>query len=439
MKNVFINEIKPELEDNGEIQDIRISFLKALELSVLQDENLNLIRFSWQKDNLDLKQARSMILPRVILQLYNETYYSNSEKKIKDNLDGGLMFQYNFLNLFFQGGHISLKKAALQSSLIKGKIEIRNLFFRFLLLLMEIEHNRKEVELAKELLKYATDGLTLSERLAKTGQIKPGEIWTWNHHVTDARERLDKEKSHLEYLQRSLKFMLGKTNCRNIEVLNVQKFIPEIQEFNKQEIKLPKLILDAWQKRDEVKLAEINLFISEMSLAKSKLSWLNYFRISLGLGRFFIYRDGDRANFTLNTSIALPILDMGDTKRLKKKAEIERNFCRTRVKNLARLISREAREAVEKIKALKSSTLNSEKMVQRMEEQGEVIKRLIELNQSEIQDLYLARITGLNARQKYYRTNFELKKAILQLKKIRGTLLTRELEEKLIKKMLRET
>jgi len=436
MKTVYLNEIKPELEKGVGIQDIQISFEKALELSIQENENLSLIRFSWKKDKIDLKQARSLIFPRVKLQIFNETYYSNSEKKIKDNIDGGLMFQYNFLNLLFQGGHISIKKAALQSSIIKGRIEIQNLFLRFLLILMERDYNIKEIELSENFLKYATGGLALSERLAKEGRIKPGETWTWSHYVYDARERYEEAKNRLEFLQRSIKFMLGKTNSGKIEVLNVKRFIPEIDRFHKQEIKIPGVILEAWQQRNEVKLAEVTLFMSEMKLVKSKLGWLNYFRISLGFGRFFIYRDDDRANVTLNTSITLPIFDMGDAKRIKKKAEIDRDISRTRVKNLARIISREVREAVEKVKTLKSSTLNSEKMVQRMKQQKEIVKRLIKLNQAEVLDLYLARIACLNARQKYHHTCFELKKAIVQLKKVRGALVNPELEEKLIKKML---
>ena len=82
--------------------------------------------------------------------------------------------------------------------------------------------------------------------------------------------------------------MLGKTNSGKIEVLNKKKFIPEINPNEYLLSKHTNVISEAWEKRMEVKLAEINLFVSEMNLVKSKLCWLNYFRISLGFGRFFI-------------------------------------------------------------------------------------------------------------------------------------------------------
>jgi outer membrane protein TolC len=436
LNRVYLNEIKPELQKQEEARDIQIPVEKALELSAMQDENLNLIRLGWKKNRLDLKQTRSLLFPRIQLQVYNETYYSNTEKKIKDNIDGGLMLQYNFLNLLFQGGQISIKKAALQSSLIKGRIEIRNLFYRLLLLLMEIDYNLREVELGKKLLKYSKDGLTLSQKLAKEGRIHPRDTWTWNHTIYDAREGYEEAKNRLEFSQRKLKYLMGKSNRAKIEVLNKEKYIPQINPNDHLNHKLPDIISESWKKRMEVKLEGINLFMSEMKLVKSKLSWLNYFRISLGFGRFFIYRDDDRANVSLSTSIVLPIFDMGDAKRKRKKAEIDRDMSRTRITNLARNISREAREAVEKVRMLKSRAINIKKMAKQLEQQKQIIKRSIKMNRAEALDLYLARISYLNVRLQTIQACLAFNKAILQLKKIRGTLLSPLLEEKIINKML---
>lgn len=434
MKRVYMNEIKPVLDKTGETEELNISFQRALELSVLNDEDLALLYFSWKKDLLDLKQARSMLFPRVNLRAFNETYYSNEDRKIKNNIDGGLLLQYNLVNLLFQRDKISIRKVVSERSLIKGRIEVQNIFFRLLVLLMEIEYNREEVKLREKAQQYAKDGLTISKQLARGGRIKPRITWKWDNDVQETREKYQEAKADLECSQRSLKYMLGKINPGNVDVLNAGTFMPPIDRYQNLEIKIPEAITDAWNLRYEVKLAELNLFLSEMELLKSKMSWLNYFRVSVGFGRFFIYRDNERANIILNTSISFPILDLGDSKRIKKKAEIDRGVARVKAVNLARKISMEVREAVEKFGILKRRLLLVENMQKRVNRQKEIVKRSIESNQAAPLDLYAARLASLRAEARYNRICFEFKKAILHLKKVRGTLLNKEAEEKLIKK-----
>jgi len=434
MKRVYMNEIKPVLDKTGETEELNISFQRALELSVLNDEDLALLYFSWKKDLLDLKQARSMLFPRVNLRAFNETYYSNEDRKIKNNIDGGLLLQYNLVNLLFQRDKISIRKVVSERSLIKGRIEVQNIFFRLLVLLMEIEYNREEVKLREKAQQYAKDGLTISKQLARGGRIKPRITWKWDNDVQETREKYQEAKADLECSQRSLKYILGKINPGNVNVLNAGTFMPPIDRYQNLEIKIPEAITDAWNLRYEVKLAELNLFLSEMELLKSKMSWLNYFRVSVGFGRFFIYRDNERANIILNTSISFPILDLGDSKRIKKKAEIDRGVARVKAVNLARKISMEVREAVEKFGILKRRLLLVENMQKRVNRQKEIVKRSIESNQAAPLDLYAARLASLRAEARYNRICFEFKKAILHLKKVRGTLLNKEAEEKLIKK-----
>ena len=434
MKRVYMNEIKPVLDKTGETEELNISFQRALELSVLNDEDLALLYFSWKKDLLDLKQARSMLFPRVNLRAFNETYYSNEDRKIKNNIDGGLLLQYNLVNLLFQRDKISIRKVVSERSLIKGRIEVQNIFFRLLVLLMEIEYNREEVKLREKAQQYAKDGLTISKQLARGGRIKPRITWKWDNDVQETREKYQEAKADLECSQRSLKYMLGKINPGNVDVLNAGTFMPPIDRYQNLEIKIPEAITDAWNLRYEVKLAELNLFLSEMELLKSKMSWLTYIRVSVGFGRFFIYRDNERANIILNTSISFPILDLGDSKRIKKKAEIDRGVARVKAVNLARKISMEVREAVEKFGILKRRLLLVENMQKRVNRQKEIVKRSIESNQAAPLDLYAARLASLRAEARYNRICFEFKKAILHLKKVRGTLLNKEAEEKLIKK-----
>lgn len=434
MKSVYMNEIEPLLAETGAGGDLKISFQRALELSVLQDENLALLYFSWKKDVLNLKQARSMRFPRVSLQVFNQTYYNNEERKINNTIDGGLLLQYNLLNLLFQRDNISLQKAAGEKSLIKGKIEVRNIYFRLLTRLMEIEYHSNEVKLREKALKYAGDGSTIWGRLAKEGRIKPGAARHWDNEVQDALEKYRDAENRLAFSLRSLKYMLGRVNHGNIEVLNAAAFMPETGDYRNLEIKIPEAVKDAWNFRYEVKLAEIDLFLSEMKLLKSKMSWLNYFRVSVGFGRFFIYREGERANVTLNTSLLFPILDLGDAKRVKKKAGIDRDMARVKAVNLARKISRQVQEAVEKVDILKRRLNGAGDMLKRANRQKEMVKRLIQRNRAESLDLYGARLAAFEAEANYNRICFEFKKVVLHLKKVRGTLLNKDVEEKLMEK-----
>lgn len=217
MRQVYLNEIKPAQTTAGETGDVKIPFQQALELAVKQDETFALVYFSRQKDLLDLKQARSMLFPRVHLQVFNETYHSSEDKKIRSNFDAGLSLRYNLLTLLLQRDAISMEKAAGRKSLYRGRIEVQNIYFRLLKRLMEIGYNRNDVTLKERALKYAKAGLTISERWAKEGRTEPGAAWQWSNDAQGAMEEYESAESRLAFSLRSLKYMLGKANAGNIE------------------------------------------------------------------------------------------------------------------------------------------------------------------------------------------------------------------------------
>jgi outer membrane protein TolC len=435
MKSVYMNEIQPALALPGESGDLTLSFRQALELSVLRDENLALLYFSWKKDRLNLAQARSMLFPRVNLRVLNETYYSKESGRVKNNIDGGVQLQYNLLNVLFQRDNISVETAAAQQSILKGRIEVRRIFSRLLTLLMELEFYRDEVRLREKALQYAQDALTVCGQLAGQGKITPGAAWKWSDNVLHARENLRDASHRLGVSQRSLKYMLGKIDAGKVDVTGAGEFLPPLDNLPDEEINIAGAIGDAWNRRHEVKLAELNLFLAEMKLLKSKLSWLNYFRISLGFGRFYIYRDAELSNITLNTSIALPILDLGDARRVRKKAEIDRDMARVKAVNLARSLAAEVGEAVENAVLFKQALEDASAARERFNGQEQMVKRLIQLDQAGPLDLYAARLASLEAGIRYHRARFQYRQAAVHLQEVRGALLDRDTEETLMDKL----
>ena len=431
MRQVYLDEIKPAVTAAGETGDVKIPFRQALELAVKQDETFALVYFSRQKDLLDLKQAKSMLFPRVHLQVFNETYQSSDDKKIKSNFDAGLSLQYNLLNLLLQRDAISMEKASAQKSLYQGRMEVQNIYSRLLKCLLEIAYNRKDMELKEQALKYAKAGLSISEQWAKEGRVQPGTAWKWSSDVQQAQEEYESAESRLALSLRSLKYMLGRANARDIEIPDAENFMPGTETFRSGEINTAEAITDAWNHRYEVKTAELDLFLAEMNVLKAKMNWLSFFRVNLGFGRFFIYRNDERANVTLNTALSLPLLDLGDSKRLKKKAVIDRDMARVRITNLARKLSREVRESVENTAMLKQRLANAESMKIKAQGQITVVERLMELGQEEPLDLYTARLAALKSEARRHRVYFEFKTAVINLEKARGTLLNTEVTEKL--------
>jgi outer membrane protein TolC len=106
-------------------------------------------------------------------------------------------------------------------------------------------------------------------------------------------------------------------------------------------------------------------------------------------------------------------------------------MARVRITNLARKMSREVREAVENVTMLKRRLASAENMKKRVEGQIDVVKRQIELGRAEPLDLYAARLAALKTDARYHRIYFEFKTAVLNLEKVRGTLLNKDVTEKL--------
>ncbi len=436
MEQVFMTEISPPAMAPGEFPEGKISFGNALELAVKQDENLALIYYTWQKDAVDLSQAKSMLFPRLLMRLSNETHYSQKDNELENHSDTGLQVEYNFLNLLMQRDAISVEKAIEQQSILRGRMGVRDVYSRLLLLALRVEGNKKTVALAEKALGYARDGAAFARKLAEEGRIKPGEVWKWNNTLQRTRETFHEAREQLFNSQSTLNRMVGGMRTGDIEITGARDHLPGAQDhITAPEQEQERLLLkQAWTGRPEVKLAELDLFLAEMKLMRTKLSWLKYFRLSLGVGRFHVmYEDDEQSAIRVNTSIAIPLLDLGDHRRLKKKARLNREMARMKVVKTARNISREIRGAMTDVKRRRRKLANRKDMLQQARQQKDMIEDLLRLNQAELTDLYEARLAALEAEAKLIKAAFESEKARLNLEKTRGSLFNHHTAEKLFK------
>ncbi|MCP4215474.1 MAG: TolC family protein, partial [bacterium] len=436
MKQVYQQEIQAAVSTEDS-KARTLSFQKALESAIRNDETLAILHLNWQKDNIDLKQAHSMLFPRLKLRVSNETYYGKKDKKLKNNIDAGFLLEYNVLNLLFQRDNISIRRSLANGSIIKGKIQVRNIYSRLMTLMLEIDTNLRETALRKKALSFALGGQQIAKRLEETGKLKQGASWRWDNSVKEAEAKQTEARHALSKTRRLLKYMVGTLSSGAVEISDTSEAAPQIADYKAAVINKQKAIIDAWNHRHEVKLAELDLFMAEMQLLKTKRNWLNFFKVSLGVGRFFIYRDVEQANITLNTTVALPILDMGDMKRTKKKAALDRDMARVKAKHLARRISREVREALDHFTLVREKLEAAENILKKAKVREKMMNSLLRLGRATSLDLFTTRVAALETESRYNRVSMEFQKAILEFKKASGTLMNKTEENKLMETQLK--
>ena len=82
----------------------------------------------------------------------------------------------------------------------------------------------------------------------------------------------------------------------------------------------------AWDLRDEVKIAEIELFLAEMKRRQIRLDLLKNFSVSLGSGDFMALFDNEGLDINLKFSLSFPIVDFGDHRRNVEQSEIDNSL-----------------------------------------------------------------------------------------------------------------
>jgi len=413
------------------------NFEEALERSVLASEDISLLALSWKKDLLMYEQAKSQLFPRFSLSAFNRTFFSNESQRIRNIVDGGIVVDYNFAELLVFSDVVAIEREIVKKNILHSEIAIQKTYEKLLTLLLEIDLYSRIANLYEKEESALRDGLAAVEKSYGLGRSSLTEVWNWRALLRTAAEKLEESRRNCLQVKQALASLVGQGGEAEITISDFQNYSPDISSTPEIGTKLADALDSAWKNRSEIRLAEIDLLLSEIAYAKSKKHWTDYFRISLGFGKYYDYRYDEYANFSINTSISLPLFHFGDVRRKELTAQLERDAKRTMITGLARKIMADVEEALATAKVAYEKFEDADKRRMEMTKSREVLDNLIGRDRASVLDFFSNAYEALEEEVKFEKTRFDLKQALIRLKMRQGRLVDRQLEDKLLNKMFK--
>jgi outer membrane protein TolC len=399
------------------------SFEDTLRTAVLASQDLPPLRTTWEKDRLLYQQAKTKIWPRISVNLYDRTFLNPAEGSAHSILDGGIAVDYNVLDLFFTADLVAAESRTVAKDLIRAQGFVQSSGDQLLATLLEIDLNDRLRPLYEDLRAAAAGGRAEAERALAAGSAGALELLTWDKAVLDAEDRAADSRAEGARARRRLGSLLGWGGEPGGAVRDFRSFIPAAPTEPPSETPPPDSLEQAWQNRGEVKMAEADLLVAELDLSRVKNSWTDYFRLSLGLGKYYDYRSNQYAGLSVGASFSLPIFDMGDRRRKIKAAELERDAKRAGIETAGRKITDEVRAASGDVAEALRKSASARRWRERMALGEKLVQSFIEKGQATVLDYDRQRIDSLEAEIQWQRSVFQLERTLVRQRLAEGRLI----------------
>ncbi|MDD8026035.1 MAG: TolC family protein [Acidobacteriota bacterium] len=409
-----------------------VSFEEALRMMVRASPDLPPLRAAWEKDRLLYQQAKTKVYPRISANVNDRTVFSPATGSTHSILDGGIGIDYNVMDLFFASDLTAAEKQTVAKDLTRGRGFVQSSGEQLLAALLEIDLNGRLRPLYEGLRSSAAGGRAEAERALAAGTIGALDFLAWDKAVQNAEERVAEGRADSLRARRRLGALLGVGGEPALAVRDFRGFVPSEPADSPAETAPADSLDRAWRNRGEVQMAEIDLLVAEVDVARIKNSWTDYFRISLGLGKYYDYRSNEYAGLSVNASFSLPIFDLGDRRRKIKAAEIERDAKRAGIEAAGRRIADEIRAATDDVAEARRKSDSARRWRERMAQGEKLVQTLIGKGEATVLDYDRQRIDALEAEIQFQRSVFELERALIRQRLAEGRLVELPLCERVL-------
>lgn len=415
-----IIESNRRVVESEEGKKLSLSMAQAMELAIAGSAQLTSVQNQYAQDSIEVEQAQSEFWPRFTAEATVE-YPIGEAFDSSRNLTGGIFVRYDLMQAFFSDDIAAVRLAEGKKTTERINQLTKEIYYDLLSTLARIEYFDSSVLQAESAFAVAKDA---QERMASIGTKRFGtpddalrleqEVSAWKTRLTELRGRRLLTKNEL---LRTLKVQPS----TSLEVTDYGAFFPSPQKVLKTEPTDREHFIRAWHQRNDVRMAELDLFVSEMNIIAAKRKRLPHVTASIGVGHINLETEDENAALVPSFGISMPILDMGDSRRCISKAEVSRKIAESQLVALAGSIENEIAEALFQVKMAAMYADDAQKKQTALQVVSRNKRYLYSQGKADPAEFYFARMDESAAGIEVARTTFEFRSAMLALMKSQGT------------------
>lgn len=390
---------------------------QLLNLVMQQAPKLNGSRFDIKLGEIHRQQIESQKWPRLNLNTTLNVPLDDSSYKLRDVLYGGLFIEYDLIDAFFNTDSEAIAESMIRRSLEQQEKASKNVENNLMDCLLDIWHFSQVHLLYESDIESVKKGVDLTQQLYILEKVDIKTVVEWQARLRTAVANRNQAAERIETEMARLKYMAGLQNYRTVSISDISN-ITNILAHATQDTEYQSADLyRTLHQNSDVKIAEINLFIAEMSILATKKSRLPKLSAGLGLGSQNLYTSLNDAAVVVRLGINLPILDAGDAGRRIRTAEIQRDRERQKVVDLVHRISVDLQDAYRQIRSTRDKLLDAESWYRQQKEWADRQLKLDGLNRLGTEEVLMAELALNAARLERAQALYSHYKALIQWKK----------------------
>jgi outer membrane protein TolC len=420
-RGIFDKELRTLTAKKTSFHSGETTFIDAFLLATQRDDRIKLNRVSYKQTLLDMKQAQSTKWPRLFGELIFEVPIKSNNDNESSFVTGGLFLKYNLLKAAFSSDSITVESAKAKRTLLQEQIMLQEIYSGLIFQLAELDMRRREIGILSTASKTAKLGVDRAMLLRHLGYRSLNEVRTWEMDLSRLKIKNLEAQKGVSDLEANLRVRLGLDLHQKLVITDCDKYFPQEEEYKGYVLDVPTLVAKAFEQRNDIRIAEIDLFIAEMSILEAKRKRLPDLSLSLGLGNVALSNLEGTAPLVPSLRMSLPLVDMGDTERFVQRAEMDRDKIKEGIRGLSRKVSAATQIAAAQLKFALEVMEEMQHSFLMAQNRARTLKDLVLLHRIDPLDQYRAEIVAAETAIDYYRSVYSFRKAAIHLKETLGT------------------
>jgi outer membrane protein TolC len=264
----------------------------------------------------------------------------NADNNQKVDYTGGAYIKYDIWKAVAVNDEHAMRQAFVNRELERLKIVLNGILKKILHQLSQISFLEYKIEKRNDSLVKAKTAYEVAKVYAQHNQADGSLVQSWKSRIDSLGFDLKKSEQELRAVNHSLAHMVGLSDD-DVDITDRQEILASSSSVPDQ-VPAPSEI---WSKHSEARLVEVEFIAAEVNVKLAHMEGWPRLQTSFGLGNVPLAGKSDTTGSLLQVSVDLPLWDGGDNERKVVKAEITRDFVKSRLSKKAFDLSNRAKEA----------------------------------------------------------------------------------------------
>ncbi len=387
----------------------------ALRIAALRDLQLARLREAVSIGANDVEGAGALGWPRLGLE-------ANIDYPLRGGNDGatgngGLFLRYSLNEAIFQKDAKSAAELRLHLALQRYRERLAQLFW-------ELREKAADYACAGRTRRNSTEALAAARqandaarRLQDAGRADSRMAGSWNQRVVELSAKVEEADLNFQLQRKRLQSYLGAHEFVGFteqvldDVVGWGEALADLSDTS--------LLQQAWESGPRLRTADLSAQLAEYEVLKARRARLPKLSFRLGYGDIDVDNEQD-ASLVASMGINLPLVDLGDNRRLVENAKAARARARQELQAVARSLAADLAEGRMKVKVGVTRLRNAERSHQQARERWELLRELRQRRRVDSFELIDAQIDAYMKDSDVCQQQIVLLKSVAEFSLLRG-------------------